>query len=189
MDAPARPRGKAAAGSWQWARTAETQRALLDAARAVFTEQGFSEASIAEVVERAGSSVGITKLRSYDQLEDALALAFEHDSKVLIEAAVVGREIECGVLGGRDGGPTRVSLAGEIVMTGHEFYDFEAKYLGEEGVTLEVPAHLRDEVRDDVQRLAVAAFEALGGEGLARVDFFLKHDGSILVNEVNTMPE
>ncbi len=70
----------------------------------------------------------------------------------------------------------------------HEFYDFEAKYLGEEGVTLELPARLRPEVRDEVQRISVAAFEALGCEGLARVDFFLEHSGRLLVNEVNTMP-
>jgi len=108
---------------------------------------------------------------------------------VLVEQAVEGgRELECGVLQRPDGGAD-ASVVAEITGYGdHEFYDFEAKYLGEEDVTLQVPAQLRPEVREDVQRLAVTAFEAVGGEGLARVDFFLQQDGRLLLNEINTMP-
>ncbi|MEJ7630235.1 MAG: D-alanine--D-alanine ligase family protein [Nocardioidaceae bacterium] len=138
---------------------------------------------------RAGSSLGISKVTTRDDLDDAVAHARRYDPKVLVEPAVQGgRELECGILQ-RPDGDADASAVAEITGYGsHEFYDFEAKYLGEEGVTLEVPADLRDEVRDEVQRVAVAAFEALGCEGLARVDFFLQRDGRLLVNEVNTMP-
>jgi D-alanine-D-alanine ligase len=138
---------------------------------------------------RGGSSLGITKVTTRDGLDDAVEHAREHDPKILIEPAVRGgRELECGVLQ-RPDGDADASAVAEITGYGsHEFYDFEAKYLGEEGVTLQVPADLRDEVRDEVQRVSVAAFDALGCEGLARVDFFLQHDGRLLVNEVNTMP-
>jgi D-alanine-D-alanine ligase len=138
---------------------------------------------------RGGSSLGITKVGSRDDLDDAVEHARRHDPKVLIEPAVQrARELECGVLQRSDGG-AEASAVAEITGYGsHEFYDFEAKYLGEEGVTLEVPASLRDEVREEVQRISVEAFSALGCEGLARVDFFLQHDGTLLVNEVNTMP-
>lgn len=138
---------------------------------------------------RGGSSLGITKVHAHDELDAALEHARGYDPKVLVERAVEGsRELECGVLQRLDGGAD-ASVVAEITDYGtHEFYDFEAKYLGEEGVTLEVPADLRPEVRDEVQRLSVKAFETLGCEGLARVDFFLAHDGSLLLNEVNTMP-
>ena len=138
---------------------------------------------------RGGSSLGISKVHEPGELDDAVELAQRYDPKVLVERAVEGsRELECGILQRLDGG-AEASAVAEITGYGkHEFYDFEAKYLGEEGVTLEVPADLRPEVRDDVQRLAVSAFEALGCEGLARVDFFLEHDGRLLVNEINTMP-
>ena len=119
--------------------------------------------------------------------------AAEHDRKVLVEAAVVGREIECGVLESAD--PSRsdvpeTSVPGEIrVLGGHDFYDFEAKYLATDDVTkLEVPADVTPQVAAEVRRMSAAAFEALSCEGLARVDFFLRPDGSLLVNEVNTMP-
>jgi D-alanine-D-alanine ligase len=138
---------------------------------------------------RGGSSLGITKVHKSDDLDDAIEHAASYDPKVLVERGVSdSRELECGVLQRPDGGADASAVA-EITGYGkHEFYDFEAKYLGEEGVSLEVPADLRPEVRDEVQRLAVAAFEALGCEGLARVDFFLERDGRLLVNEVNTMP-
>ncbi|MGH3448560.1 MAG: D-alanine--D-alanine ligase A, partial [Nocardioidaceae bacterium] len=97
-------------------------------------------------------------------------------------------EIECGVLQRPDGGAD-ASLVAEVTGYGqHEFYDFEAKYLGEEGVTLDVPADLDVEVSEQIQQTAVAAFEALECEGLARVDFFLGSDGRLVVNELNTMP-
>lgn len=135
----------------------------------------------------AGSSVGVTKVSRWDDLDAALDTAFAEDGLVLVEKAIVGREVECGVLPGRDGGPVRVSVAGEIVVTGREFYDFEAKYLGAAGVELVCPADLRDGELAEMQRIAAQAFEAIGGQGLARVDFF--YTGTeFYVNEVNTMP-
>ncbi|MCR2811613.1 D-alanine--D-alanine ligase [Microbacterium sp. zg.Y1090] len=136
---------------------------------------------------RAGSSVGVSKVESWDELDTALEVAFAEDSTALIEQAVVGREVECGVLPGRDGGPVRVSVPGEIVVTGRAFYDFEAKYLDAAGVDLVCPAELYEGELAEMQRVAARAFEALGGEGLARVDFF--YTGTeFFVNEVNTMP-
>lgn len=135
----------------------------------------------------AGSSVGVTKVSQWDDLDAALDTAFAEDGLVLVEKAIVGREVECGVLPGREGGPVRVSVAGEIVVTGREFYDFEAKYLGAAGVELVCPADLRDGELAEMQRIAAQAFEAIGGQGLARVDFF--YTGTeFYVNEVNTMP-
>jgi D-alanine-D-alanine ligase len=136
---------------------------------------------------RSGSSVGVSKVSSWDELEPALATAFAEDATVLVEQAVIGRELECGVLPGRDGAPPRVSVAGEIVVSGRDFYDFEAKYLDAPGIDLVCPAQLHDGELAEMQRIAARAFEALGGEGLARVDFF--YTGTeFFVNEVNTMP-
>jgi len=138
---------------------------------------------------RAGSSLGITKVDDWADLPDAIRVATEHDPKVLVEAAIVGREIECGVLGGRDGAPARASLPGEIVVHGERaFYDFEAKYLDEEAVDLVCPSDLPDDVTKRVRDVAVRAFEAVGCEGLARVDVFVTPDGDVVVNEINTMP-
>jgi D-alanine-D-alanine ligase len=137
---------------------------------------------------RAGSSVGITKVHGPGELDDAVEEARRHDLRVVVEAGVEGREIECGVLEGRDGAAPEASLPGEIVVGGgHEFYDFAAKYLPDEGTDLVVPADLPDDVVRQVQDLSVRAFEALACEGLARVDFFLTPTG-LVVNEVNTMP-
>jgi D-alanine-D-alanine ligase len=137
---------------------------------------------------RAGSSVGITKVHGPEELDDAIEAARRHDPRVVVEAGLDGREIECGVLEGIDGGAPEASVPGEIVVGGgHEFYDFAAKYLPDEGTDLVVPADLPDEVVAEVQDLALRAFEALACEGLARVDFFLTPDG-VVVNEVNTMP-
>ncbi|MBA2774078.1 MAG: D-alanine--D-alanine ligase [Nocardioidaceae bacterium] len=138
---------------------------------------------------RGGSSMGITKVRDRDGLDAAVAHAHEFDPKVLVEAAAEGaREVECGVLQRPDGGAD-ASVVAEIVGYGsHEFYDFAAKYLGEDGVELEVPANLTEDLRDTIQQLSVQAFEALGCEGLARVDFFVGADDRPVVNEINTMP-
>lgn len=136
---------------------------------------------------RAGSSVGVTKVSTAAGLDAALATAWEHDGTALVEAAVVGREIECAVLGGRDGAPPRVSVAGEIVVTGREFYDFEAKYLDPDAAQLICPADLGRRELQQLQRIAARAFEALGCAGLARVDVFLTGEGFVL-NELNTMP-
>ncbi|MBD7956639.1 D-alanine--D-alanine ligase [Microbacterium sp. Sa4CUA7] len=136
---------------------------------------------------RAGSSVGVSKVDSWDELDAALEVAFAEDSVALVEQAVVGREIECGVLPGRDGAPTRVSLPGEIVVTGRAFYDFDAKYLDAAGVELVCPTTLHEGELAEMRRVAARAFEALGGEGLSRVDFFFT-GSEFFVNEVNTMP-
>jgi len=136
---------------------------------------------------RAGSSVGVSKVSDWSELDAALDVAFAEDRTVLVESAVVGREIECGVLEGRDGHGPRVSVAGEVVVTGRDFYDFEAKYLDAPGVDLICPADLGDGELFELRRIARRAFEAIGGEGLARVDVFLTDEGFV-VNEVNTMP-
>ncbi|HEY7717604.1 MAG TPA: D-alanine--D-alanine ligase family protein, partial [Pedococcus sp.] len=140
---------------------------------------------------RAGSSMGITKVTDPADLEAAVDTAREHDLKVIVEQGISGREIECAVLQGRHGAPPRTSEVGEIEVDqdgGHDFYDFEAKYLDEQGVTLSCPAKVPDEVAAEVRRLAAAAFEALGCEGLARVDCFYTDRGDVIVNEINTMP-
>jgi D-alanine-D-alanine ligase len=138
---------------------------------------------------RAGSSVGISKAHGPAELDEAIETARSHDPRVVLEAAVLGREVECGVLEGVDGGPPEASLPGEVVVGGdHEFYDFAAKYLPDEGTDLIVPAELPDDVVAEVQELSRRAFEALACEGLARVDFFVGRDGSVIINEVNTMP-
>lgn len=136
---------------------------------------------------RAGSSVGVSKVSSLSGLEKAMQVALAEDNKVLVEAAVKGRELECAVLGGRDGGAPRVSVAGEIVLDGDKFYDFESKYLGAPGAELICPAALTDAELATFQDLAARAFDAIGGAGLARVDVFLTAEGFV-VNELNTMP-
>jgi D-alanine-D-alanine ligase len=136
---------------------------------------------------RAGSSVGITKVKTFDALPLAVADALEHDDKVIVEVGVTAREIECAVLQGRLDEPERVSVAGEIVVQGREFYDFEAKYVDSDSAKLTCPAKLSEQELAQMQALAVKAFRALGCEGLARVDMFLTKDG-FLLNEINTMP-
>ena len=136
---------------------------------------------------RAGSSVGVSKVSNWNDFAVAMDVAFAEDDHVLIEAGVVGREVECAVLQGRPGEPTRASVAGEIVITGREFYDFEAKYLDAPGIELVCPADLTVDELSELQRLSIRAFEAIDGAGLARVDFFLTETGFVL-NEINTMP-
>jgi D-alanine-D-alanine ligase len=105
---------------------------------------------------------------------------------VLIEAAVVGREIECGVLEGEAGGAPEASLLAEVHVSGHDFYDFEAKYL--EGTNYTLPAELSEEVTHRVREFAKQTFTALDCAGLARVDFFVTADDRVYLNEINTMP-
>jgi D-alanine-D-alanine ligase len=136
---------------------------------------------------RAGSSVGVSKVHAWDELDAALDLAFAEDHTVLIESGIAGREVECAVLQGRDGGPTRVSVAGEIVLAGREFYDFDAKYRDAPGIELVCPADLQPQELAEMQRIAARAFDAIGGRGLARVDFFFTGT-EFIVNEINTMP-
>lgn len=136
---------------------------------------------------RAGSSVGVSKVHDASEFAAALELAFAEDDKVLVESAIVGREVEVAILEGRHGGASRASLPGEIVLTTREFYDFEGKYLGGDGADVVCPADLTDAEIARIQELGVRAFDAVDGRGLARVDFFLTPDG-LYVNELNTMP-
>jgi D-alanine-D-alanine ligase len=136
---------------------------------------------------RAGSSIGITKVTDWDGLADAVTAAFDHDSKVLVEAAVAGREVECGVLEDADGRP-QASVPAEIkLVRGHDWYDYDAKYL-DDACDFDVPADLPPTVTAAVQDAACRAFTALDCAGLARVDFFVTPDERVVVNEVNTMP-
>lgn len=138
---------------------------------------------------RAGSSMGITKVHDAEALEAAVLAAREHDPKVVVEAQIEGRELECAVLQGHGVDPPRTSQVGEIrVLSGHEFYDFEAKYLSDTDVELVCPAEVPETVADEVRRLAAEAFVAMGCEGLARVDCFYGRDGRVVLNEINTMP-
>jgi D-alanine-D-alanine ligase len=133
-----------------------------------------------------GSSVGVTKVRERGELRAGLEEAFRYGRKALLEAAIDGgRELECAVLGNDD--PV-ASLAGEIIPRGHEFYDYDAKYLDEHGAELVIPADIPPDTLEDVQRLSIAAFRAIDASGLARVDFFLSSDGRLFVNELNTIP-
>jgi D-alanine-D-alanine ligase len=134
----------------------------------------------------AGSSVGVRRVGGAHELEAAIRHAFEFDTKVVVEAAVDGREIELAVLGGN---PAIASVAGEIVVDHRDgFYSYQAKYLDEQGVRLEIPARISPEDLLRAQALALSAFEVLECDGLARVDLFLKRDGTLLVNEINTLP-
>jgi D-alanine-D-alanine ligase len=139
---------------------------------------------------RAGSSMGVSKVTEPGALAAAIEAAREHDPKVVVEAAVVGREIECGVLESLEGGGPETSPLGEIEVLGdaHEFYDFDAKYLDEEHLRLTCPADVPEEIAEQIADYAVRSFQALGCEGLARVDFFLTATAEVVVNEVNTMP-
>ncbi len=138
---------------------------------------------------RAGSSVGISKVKDWADLEAAIETARAHDPKVVVEHGLTGREIECGVLEAVDGLGVDTSVCAEIrVHGGHEFYDFEAKYLGDDVTELVVPADLDTPLSDHVRDLAAQAFRALECEGFARVDFFVGADGTVTVNEVNTIP-
>jgi D-alanine-D-alanine ligase len=132
---------------------------------------------------RLGSSVGISKVHDESELGPAVELARRHDEKVLIEEFVAGTEVECSVLGER---PPRASLPGQIVAH-NEWYDFEAKY-DDGGMELVVPAPLSDETLAQVQQNAIDAFVATECEGMARVDFFVRPDGGVILNEINTIP-
>ncbi|WP_061962476.1 D-alanine--D-alanine ligase family protein [Demequina flava] len=136
---------------------------------------------------RAGSSMGISKVTDLANLPAAIAAAIEHDPKVLIEQSVAGREIETAVLETPDG-PV-ASMPSEIITGGdHEFYDFEAKYLDEDAVVLRMADDLDADTSANVRDIALRAFRAVGAEGLARSDVFLAEDGTVTVNEINTMP-
>ena len=137
---------------------------------------------------RAGSSYGITKVSDWADLDAAISAARQIDPKVLVEAAIVGREVECGVLEGEAGAP-EASLLAEIRVTtpGHEFYDFEAKYIGD-ACEYDIPADLPDRITRQIQEYACRTFTALDCAGLGRVDFFVTPELDVYLNEINTMP-
>ena len=131
-----------------------------------------------------GSSVGISRATNRDEFFAATEDAFRYDSKIIIEEEIKGREIECSVMGNEI---ATSSIPGEIIPK-NGFYSYDAKYIDADGAGLEIPAKLSPELVAKFQRLAVKTFKTLCCEGLARVDFFLKEDGTILVNEINTLP-
>ncbi|MCL2139045.1 MAG: D-alanine--D-alanine ligase [Treponema sp.] len=131
-----------------------------------------------------GSSVGINKAANQAEFSAAVNEAFQFDTKILLEEFIPGREIECAVLGNET---PQASVPGEVIPS-HAFYSYKAKYLDEKGAVLQVPAQLDKNKQKQIQDLSVKAFQVLCCEGLARVDFFLKENGEVLVNEINTMP-
>ena len=132
----------------------------------------------------SGSSIGINKVKDEEQFRAALAEAFKYDHKILVEECIRGREIECAVLGNED---PIASLPGEILPQ-HDFYSYEAKYIDDQGALLEIPARLPTELIPEFQKLAVRVFKVLCCQGMARVDFFLRNNDEILVNELNSIP-
>jgi len=137
---------------------------------------------------RGGSSIGTSKASDLTQLHESIRTARAHDPKVIVEAAIDGREIECSVLEGEHGAPPDTSLPGELLIDGgEEFFDFEAKYL-DQANGMAIPARIPVEHQQEIRRMAALAFEAVSGEGLSRVDFFYTPDGQILINEINTIP-
>jgi len=139
-----------------------------------------------------GSSVGVSKVHNKDEFLPALKSAFEYDTKVVIEEFIPGKEIECSVLGsqfGAAGGGEAIvaSVPGEVKPS-HEFYSYDAKYIDQKGAELKIPADVPEETANRIRELAIAVFKTMCCEGLARVDFFLREDGNVIVNEINTMP-
>ncbi|MBR4888096.1 MAG: D-alanine--D-alanine ligase, partial [Clostridia bacterium] len=131
----------------------------------------------------AGSSVGISKVNSMDELDEAVAKAAKEDVKIVIEEGVIGQEVECAVLGNRD---AKASIVGEIGTTA-AFYDYDDKY--KNGTSqLYIPARLSDEISEEIRRTAVRAYRLLGCAGLSRVDFFVTPEGRIILTEINTLP-
>lgn len=131
-----------------------------------------------------GSSVGVHKVRNEKEFKSGIADAFKYDTKIIIEENIVGREIECSVLGNEK---PIASLPGEI-MAANQFYSYKAKYLSKTESRTQIPAHLPRPVINKIRETAIAAYKALCCEGLSRVDFFVKKNGRVLVNEINTIP-
>jgi len=131
-----------------------------------------------------GSSVGINKVKTKKQLAAAIKEAFLFDNKVIVEEMIEGREIECSVLGNEK---PIASVPGEVIPH-HEFYSYEAKYIDENGALLQIPADVPFRMKKKIQRLSIRTFQTLCCEGMARVDLFLKKNGQVLINEINTIP-
>ncbi len=156
-----------------------------DKAAEIEAVRNFFEAQLPLFVKpaNAGSSVGISKVKSYDQLEAALDKAFAEDGKVLVEETITGREIEVAVLGNE---APQASCIGEI-FAANEFYDYEAKYQNQESKT-GIVRDLDKKLEDSIRSAAVSVYETMGCRGLARVDFFLEESGRVVFNEINTLP-
>ncbi len=133
----------------------------------------------------AGSSVGVHKVKSESDFQQKMNDAFLYDHKILAEEFVQGREIECSVMGVNH--HPKASVCGEVIVK-HEFYSYEAKYVDLHGAEIVIPAKISETISKEIQTLAIKTFKSLGCEGMARVDFFLKDNGSIYVNEINTLP-
>ena len=131
-----------------------------------------------------GSSVGVSKAHNEEEYLAAVTEAFRYDTKILFEEFVSGRELECSVLGNEE---PIASVIGEVKST-HEFYSYNAKYIDENGAALEIPANISEEIAKRIKEIAIKAFKALECEGLGRVDFFLRNNSEIILNEINTMP-
>ncbi len=131
-----------------------------------------------------GSSVGISKVKNEKEYNKAIKEAFKFDSKIVIEANIAGREIECSVLGNEH---PMASIPGEVIVNS-EFYSYIAKYIDENGAILEIPAKLDKKIIKKVQELAIKVFQILNCEGMGRVDFFVKKNREVIVNEINTIP-
>ncbi|MEK7435078.1 MAG: D-alanine--D-alanine ligase [Cyanobacteriota bacterium] len=131
-----------------------------------------------------GSSVGISKVRNQEEFDKALDLAFQFDTKILIEEFINGKEIECSVMGNEE---PLASVVGEIIPT-HDFYSYDAKYIDDKGAMTKIPADISEGISEIVRKMAIETYKTLGCEGMARVDFFLTEDNKICVNEVNTIP-
>jgi len=131
-----------------------------------------------------GSSVGISKVDSKELFNEAIDLAFQYDCKIIVEEFIPGREIECAVLGNDD---PIASVPGEIILR-DDFYCYDTKYINQDGAALAIPAELTEPIVKEIQSLAIKTFKTLCCAGMARVDFFLKDTGQILVNEINTIP-
>lgn len=131
-----------------------------------------------------GSSVGVSKIKNKEDFDKAVTKAFSYDKKIIIEESIVGREIECSILGNQD---PIASVPGEI-LPNHDFYSYEAKYIDDDGAKLKIPADISDKAKKDIQDMAIKVFKTLECEGLGRIDFFLKENGELVVIEINTIP-
>jgi len=132
----------------------------------------------------AGSSVGVSKVTNEEEYQNALLEGFKYDQKLLVEEAIVGKEVECAILGNEF---PEASVIGEIVPQ-DKFYSYEAKYLNANGALMAIPANIPTEISEKIQKLALTAFQSLGCEGLSRVDFFLTPENEVIINEINTLP-
>lgn len=159
---------------------------LVHSVRGVNFEEVVNELGLPFFVKPAnlGSSVGVHKVHNEAEFANAIQDAFQYDTKIIIEEFIEGREIECSILGNEN---PIASLPGEVIPT-HEFYSYTAKYIDENGATFGIPAKLPENIIKEVQRLAIETFKALCCEGMGRVDFFLRPDGKVIVNEINTIP-